>query len=81
MSKWIDFIKLQKPEDRKTDIYNIVTKDPNPFVIGTIRWYPAWRCYSFMPNSNCVFETQCLKDITSFLEKLMLGRKLEKQKV
>ena len=80
MSKWIDFQKLKTPASRKTDVYHVVTKDGNS-LLGMISWYPAWRCYSFMPNSNCVFETQCLKDIISFIEKLMLERKLEKQKI
>lgn len=81
MSKWITIVKMDKPSERKTYIYNVLTKDPNPFSIGKIQWYPPWRCYSFMPTVNCVFETQCLKDITSFIESLMLDRKLEKQKL
>lgn len=79
MSKWIDIIKLQKPPERKTDVFNVVTKDPNPFLLGKIQWYPSWRCYSFLPANNCVFETQCLKDITAFIDNLMLQRKIEKK--
>lgn len=79
MSKWINFVKQEKAPERKTDIFNIETKDPNRFIIGKIQWYPAWRCYSFMPSPNCVFETQCLKDITVFIDNLMLQRKILKQ--
>lgn len=78
MSKWIDFQKLNRPADRKTDIYHVVTKDGNS-LLGTVTWYAPWRCYSFQPNHNTVFEQQCLKDIASFLDKLMLERKLQKQ--
>jgi hypothetical protein len=49
-------------------------------LLGLVRWYGPWRRYSFFPEANIVFETQCLKDIASFLDKLMLERKLEKQK-
>ena len=80
MSKWIDFLKLNRPAERKTDVYQVVTKDGNT-LLGMVSWYAPWRCYSFQPNSNCVFEHQCLKDIASFLDKLMLERKLEKQKI
>ncbi len=80
MSKWIDFKKQDKPESRKTDIYDIVTKDGKSF-LGTISWYAAWRCYAFYPNDKCIFETQCLKDIVAFISSLMLERKLEKQKL
>lgn len=78
MSKWIDFIKLKRPFDRKTDVYQVVTKDGNT-LLGIVSWYASWRKYSFMPNSNCVFETQCLKDIVEFIDKLMLERKLNKK--
>jgi len=78
MSKWIDFNKLKTPSDRKTDVYQVVTKDGTS-LLGTVSWYAPWRCYSFQPNSNCVFEHQCLKDIAAFLDKLMYERKVSKQ--
>lgn len=50
-------------------------------MLGQVKWYPGFRKYSFFPSSDIVFEQQCLKDIASFLDKLMLERKLEKQKL
>ena len=79
MSKWINFLKLEKPAERKTDVFHVVTKD-DITILGRISWYAPWRCYSFQPNSNCVFEHQCLKAIAAFLDTLMLERKLENQK-
>lgn len=76
MSKWIDFIE-QAPTG-KTKRFNIMPKDLGP-MIGEIKWYGPWRKYCFFPKPNCVFETDCLKDIISFLSKLMLDRKIEKQ--
>lgn len=77
MSKWIDFIKMSKISGRKTDIYQVVTKD-GLSLLGQISWYAAWRKYTFQPNSNCVFETQCLTDIVIFLNNLMIEHKTQK---
>lgn len=74
MSKWIEFVKLRKPTGRKTDIYQVVTKGGDS-LLGQVSWYAPWRCYAFYPNSNCVFEKQCLQDITSFIVDLMNERK------
>lgn len=68
---------VQQP-GAKTKKYSIINKDYGG-IIGVIKWYGPWRKYSFFPAPNCIFETQCLKDITSFIEKLMNDRKLEKQ--
>lgn len=78
MSKWIDFQKLKKPAGRKTDIYHVVTKDGNA-LLGQISWYGPWRQYAFMPNSNTVFERQCMLDIVRFIHRLMAERKEKKE--
>ncbi len=69
--KWIKFVLVeQKP---KTSIYNVLTKDDDLF-LGQIKWFPKWRCYSFFPGNNTIFEKNCLKDITNFIEKIMSER-------
>lgn len=64
----------------KTWVYNVYSKE-GEHLLGQVKWYASWRCYAFYPEPNCVFESQCMKDITSVLEKLMLDRKLAKQAV
>ena len=78
MSKWINIIKEHNTGVKKTDTFLIQTKDGNQ-CIGLIKWYAPWRKYSFFPNRETVYETQCLKDIVAFIDKLMLDRKIEKQ--
>ena len=71
--KWIKFVlKEQKP---KTQVWNIVAKEDN-FVLGYIAWFSSWRKYAFFPNNNMVFESDCLRDIITFMDKLMSERKL-----
>ncbi len=77
MAKWIDFRLLDRPEGRKTDIYNVWNKEFNS-LIGKVSWYAPWRKYAFYPTSNTVFEQDCLKDISDFLNKLMEERKNDK---
>lgn len=74
--KWIVFT----PEETKgsTKKY-IVTNKEYGTVLGVIKWYPAWRKYAFFPASNCVFEADCLKDITVKLNQMMLVYKADKQ--
>jgi hypothetical protein len=75
--KWIEFT-LQH-DTGKTKVYNCYNKEYGS-LLGQVKWYAAFRKYSFFPENNIVFETQCLKDIASFLDKLTLERKLDKQK-
>lgn len=75
-SKWI---KFEKTEDTgKTSVHAVITKDGSK-LLGWIKWWPNWRTYSFMPREYTVFETQCLSDIISFINKLMLERKVKRQ--
>lgn len=76
--KWIKFAEQVPFPGQKTKRFNCYNKE-HESLIGEVRWYGGFRKYSFFPASNIVFENQCLKDIASFLEKLMLERKIEKQ--
>ena len=79
-AKWIRFDLQPNKEGAKTQIYNVMNKEYGSY-LGQVKWYAAWRRYCFFPQANCVFETDCLSDITKFLSKLMLDRKIEKQKL
>lgn len=76
---WISF--NEQPNAGKTKIFVVYPKNAPTMILGHIKWYGPWRCYGFYPAPNCVFEKTCLKDITKQIEKLMLDRKLEKQKI
>lgn len=67
-SKWIRFVEIPKPVDRRTRSWRVVSKD-GLAGIGEVRWYSAWRCYALFPEINTVFERTCLRDIADFCEK------------
>ena len=66
-SKWIDFEKQEKKEHFKTDIWIIFTKDGRTN-LGFIKWYGRWRGYAFFPQSDTIYEEDCLRDIADFIE-------------
>ena len=76
-TKWLIIEKLPRPDNRKTDIFDVYSKDQNS-ILGTISWWGGWRQYIFAPNPNTIYERQCLKDISDFLNKLLEERKIKK---
>lgn len=71
-SKYLTFEQI--PYEGKTKRFYV--KNKNGTSLGAIYWYGPWRKYVFnnAPES-CVFDTTCLKDITAFIDNLMLERK------
>jgi hypothetical protein len=51
-------------------VYNIRSENR----LGTIKWYGAWRQYCFYPESDCVFNKDCMNDIIKFIESCELVR-------
>jgi hypothetical protein len=71
LGKYIFAGKLKRREKSKTDRWIILNKKSDE-PIGDIHWYGAWRQYSlFLPScDSTVFNSECLKEIADFLNKL-----------
>lgn len=54
---------------RKTAIVDVVSK--RWVRLGQIRWYGAWRCYAFYPNTDTLFNRDCIDAISGVLGLLM----------
>ncbi len=67
MGKWIDFNEIKQPPERKTRLWYVGVKN-SPECIGIIKWFPAWRKYAFFPSENSIFEQDCLRNISDFIE-------------
>jgi len=76
MSEFIEFTLVDKKP--KTNIYSVHSKKP-VYLLGFIKWYGPWRQYCFFPYSGLVFERNCLRAITDFIENLMEERKRVKE--
>lgn len=68
--KYIHFVLRERKPGIKTDSWDIVNNKSND-VIGTIKWYGAWRQYCFYTMGGCIFNTGCLKNIDTFINKAM----------
>lgn len=38
------------------------------FIIGEIMWNTTWGKYCFFPYPNCIYDSNCMKDISAFME-------------
>ena len=63
--KFIYFTELKKMPGKWVCL-NLKTADPLAF----IEYYPAWRQHIAQFNDGCVFNCQCLDDISDFLKQL-----------
>lgn len=70
-AKWITFTNTGKSPSGKTNIYQVRQKETPHVLLGEIRWYPAFRCYSFFPREYTIYEPQCMASIINFIEVLM----------
>lgn len=69
-----DYIRFEKVGDTgKTKIWNVVSKKHGN-VLGTIKWYGAWRQYTFQPEDSTVFNPECLDTISRFIRNEMYRR-------
>lgn len=62
----------QQQSKGKTNIWRVGCNDA---YLGIVKWYSGWRRYTFFPESNTLFDSNCLKEITSFIDEQMKLRK------
>jgi hypothetical protein len=67
MSKWIKFVQMPRATDRKTDTWQVFGNDGG-VDLGAVKFYGAWRKFSFFPSPDTLFEKDCLRDIADFCE-------------
>jgi len=70
MSKWIKFEQKPRIIDQKTDIWYVKSRE-RELLLGEIMWCASWRSYAFFPESNTMFEDDCLRDIAQFIKDKM----------
>ena len=68
MSKYLNFQDATPPE-RKTKIIKVLSANNN-VSLGEIRFWSAWRQYTFQPEGSTLFDIKCLKEITAKLDEM-----------
>jgi hypothetical protein len=67
MSRWF---RLGAPvASGKTNIWMVIALEP-VVTLGEIRWYGAWRQYTFFPFSDTLWNSECLEDLAEVLKDL-----------
>lgn len=67
MNKYVYFNEL--PNDgKKTKKYSVISKDDCH--LGFIKFWGAWRQYTFHPDDDTLFDTKCLKEIIDEIERM-----------
>ena len=70
-TKWLRFeVTTLKP---KTVVMHVVNK--NGQILGEIKWFSAWRQYTFEPEPHTTFNNGCLQDIADVLTELNKAQK------
>jgi hypothetical protein len=67
MPVWIKFHEVDMRDGRKTRVWAVLTIDGKT-VLGHVSWYGPWRKYCFSPKPQTVYEQDCLRFISSFIE-------------
>jgi hypothetical protein len=69
MAKWVSF-QLEEPRrrGRKTDLWHVWSLRTPPAHLGVVYWFGPWRGYAFYPESQTIFEQDCLRDLAEFVE-------------
>lgn len=67
MSEYLEFKILEnKPKTVVVGVYS--KRDRN--LLGTVKWYPSWRQYTFFPESYTLWSAGCLEDIINYIREL-----------
>ncbi len=72
-SKYMNIV-ARPSESGKTVVVMVTNKDTGA-LLGSIGWKPEWRCYTFRPASETLFDDKCLTDIQAQIRELTEARK------
>ena len=64
----------QVPTPGKTQVWHVLSKRSGD-LLGTIKWYGAWRQYTFFPSPDTIFNVECMASIMNVIAHLMNERK------
>lgn len=79
MGKKTSYLTFHERECKtKTKVFEII--NIKNYSVGFIKWFGAFRKYSFEPNEDTIWDSNCLLEVVDFIDKLMLEHKLEKIK-
>lgn len=76
MSKYLEFKEI--PFEGKTKRFEVISKSSG-YTLARIQWYPQWQQYVFSPAYPTHWNKDCLNDVQSFINNLMLEQKFNEE--
>jgi hypothetical protein len=73
--KWISIVRCIPLPGHKTDLYEVMAREPCT-TLGEIRWHGPWFRYALFPRAETVWEPQCLREVTRFMEPQTRARRV-----
>jgi hypothetical protein len=67
IGEYLTVTPVPVPPKRKTKIWDV--KGNNGAVLGQVKWYGAWRQYTFCPWPDTIFNKGCMEDLCAFLNR------------
>lgn len=71
-TQYLYFVEVA--DSGKTKTWDVLSVSGG-YRLGQVKWFGRWRQYTFHPDTETVWNTTCLKDVTAFIEKQMLARR------
>jgi hypothetical protein len=63
---WISFEEEGMSPSGKTKVWRVT--DIGGGLLGTVKWYAPWRKYAFWPEYQTIYEQDCLRQISTFID-------------
>lgn len=74
----LSFELQPKPTGRRTEIWTVV--DGGEYRLGEVRWWAAWRRYTFHPDADTLYDPSCLIRIAHFCTEQTQQRKAARKR-
>lgn len=70
MTTYLTFRLSSLSPSKKTEVVDVVSKSSGD-VLGQIRWWGPWRCYTLQPEPNTIWNVGCLEQINEQIGAMM----------
>lgn len=63
---YVDYRTTDMSKSGKTYVFAAHARNDEQTLLGHIKWYGPWRRYVFYPAIGCLFDPECLRDLSEF---------------
>ena len=69
--EYLDFAEIG--DTGKTKVWEVLSRSGG-YRLGRIKWHGPWRCYTFWPEPNTIWNNGCLTTVQQFIATRMAER-------